>query len=375
MTLVSASSQTERLKPEFRNLSWITTEKSAEIVTTLSHHFGDSAIMNNPNLVSEEEYNLYYDSLSIWWLTNEKGAFIDQDTTAKATCYGNFGTVDNNNTEEQWLKVYEENTQIAYKNNNGNTTKGTMYCIPSTYENLNLFYKEESENIKSYNSGRIKVYQISTTLIDKDVVNFYLAFHKTIKPIETRGVVAYGRPIVPYFYRYPYPKNKVEKPTIEDIWEKETGLPRSLIGELNIVQDKIEEILGLMGTVNNDVLISDPDVELIHMPIKPIETQDPIIVDEIITVSCDTCDVVIYDDQQQDGDIVEFIYNNTSETVHILNAGSTHQVILDDSGVFKLVALSEGRLKPCTIFLRIDGQSYTFRLKKDEQIVIKLYKP
>lgn len=354
--------QIEKLKPEFRNVSWIIDDKTAEIVSTLSHHFKDDALLNDSSYVSKKEYNLYYDSLSLWYITRPKVS-QDNDSTAKATTLGDFTVSDRKLSIDEKIRQFEKTTISLYKK--GNDSTNYINCVPSSYENLKLFYATESKRIKSYNSGRIKVYEY----IRKDknsTVKFYLAFHKKIKPVDYKSVKMGIGPWIPYFYIYSKPKHKVYLASTEKLWESKTGLPYSLAQELSLSDKRIPKILKKLGSVNDDVLIKEAPV--IHEP-EPIADKT-----FNITVECDTCDVKLFDHSTEDGDIVDFTYKKIKERISIIKKGTNHKIILEESNYFLLRAVSEGFLLTCTVNVIIDNQEHTFTMNKGEIVKIKLNK-
>lgn len=352
LQLVSPA-QVQYLKPEFRNLSWIMDYKAAEVVSTLSEHYKTDSLLSDSDFVNTTYYNLYYDSLSLWYIT--KNVLKDNDTSAKATVT-NATYVDDKYTTEEWLKIYDEDTRAAYKKEN-NSTK-SAFCIPSTYSNLSLFYKEESKYITSRNEGRIKIYQI-TSDFPGGVVKHYLVFHKTIKPINSAGVSVLGW-WMPYCYLYAKPKHKVYSAPINKLWESKTGLPYSEAQQLGLTDDRIPKILSLIGKPNDEILIKEDSV---HVDRK-----------YNIAVSCDTCQVKLYDNAQEDDDTIDFVYSDDTTRIPIKKAGVFYKIIMAKSNIFYIFAVSEGSLETCTVDAVIDGVNHIFALKKGELISIQLNK-
>ena len=321
--------QVNHLKVEFTNLSWIMDYKAAEVITTLSHHYGDDSLIDvgDTIFVTHDKYNMYYDSLSLWYIT--KDAYKEKSSDAKSTLIGGFSPADYSYSTAEWIKIFDKATRDAYVAN-GNSTVGNKYgCIPSTYSNLSLFYEKESKSIKSYNNGRIKVYQHqSTTDYDSDkynihihdTINFYLAFHKTIQPISQNAVKI--DVWLPYTYIYARPIHVVYEAPISKLWEIRTGLSYSVAAELGLTEERIPAILEMFGTINDDVLIK--------------ETAPELEVDSVysIYVSCDTCDVKLYDNKSEDKDIVDFTYSGSTQRLNIRNMGTNYKIVLSENNYF-----------------------------------------
>lgn len=344
--------QINKLKPEFRNVSWINDSKTAEIVTTLSKHYGTviSKKKSDSVFVTKERYNLYEDSLMLWKLT--KDAFKEKNSKAKSTIIGNFGEAKTKHSISEWLVVFDNATRESYADN-GNSTVGDNACIASTYDNINFFYAKESESVKSYNNKRIKLYSSQSNGY-YDTINFYVAVHKTIKPIDTYAVSYYGH-WLPYMYVYAKPKQVVYPAPPNKLWETKTGLPYELAQELKLDADRIPKVLKLFGVVNDEVLLSE-DKEY------------------NFTVSCDTCNVKLFDNDIEDDDVIGFTYSNETSKIAIKNAPTNYQIVLAKDNEFKILALSEGNLETCTVNTIIDDKNYIFALKKGERVSIKLHK-
>ncbi|MEK6829003.1 MAG: hypothetical protein AABY15_02670 [Nanoarchaeota archaeon] len=343
--------------------------KSAEVVTTLSHHYGNDSLIDvgDTVFVTHDEYNLYYDSLSLWYIT--KDAYKDNSSSAKSTLIGGFSPVEYDYSTAQWIKIFDKATRDAYAAN-GNTTAGNKFwCIPSTYSNLSLFYEKESKYIKSYNNGRIKVYQYQATTdydSDKydihihDTINFYLAFHKTIQPVAQNAVQI--DIWIPYTYIYAKPVQVVYEAPVSKLWEIKTGLPYSVAAELGLTEERVPIILEMLGIINDEVLIK--------------ETVPELEVDSVynIYVNCDTCDVKFYDNRAEDKDIIDFTYSGSTQRLTIRNTGTNYKIVLSEDNSFYIFAVSEGYLETCTVNAIIDGSNHIFALRKDERVLIKLNK-
>jgi hypothetical protein len=362
--------QVASLKPEFRNLSWFINKKSAEVVTTLSSRFGSDSLRKTDSIfVSQDRYNLYYDSLTLWNLT--KNAYKKKSTKAKASLVGDFSEAKTVHSNKEWIKIYDNVTRDAYVKNK-NSTVGENSCIPSTYSNLKFFYEKEPNAIKSYNHGRIKVYQNSSTedydnkeynIHIHDTLKFYLVFHQSIQPIDNHGVSYYGA-WLPYMYFYEKPKKVVYPASVKKLWETKTGLPYSIAQELQLTDAKILEIISLPSVFNADVLITKTIDKITQTTDRQYN----------ISVKCDTCDVKLFDNQTEDSDIVNFTYKDKTEQVEIKSSGVNYKILLSEDNSFYLLAISEGSYKTCTVDAIIDGGSHVFVLKKGEKILIKLHK-
>lgn len=365
----SCFSQVDSLKPEFRNVSWIIDNKTADIVKTLSMHFGVDSLRSNEPLVTESDYNLYYDSLSLWYIT--KDAYRDNDITAKSTSIGDFNSYDVGMSTYKYItNVLCEYTERAYKANNNSTVGDKELCYPSSYKNMSLFYKEESKYITEYNQGRIRVYT-NKLKYNKSIIKFYIVVHKSIMPIDYDAVKLYPYEAVPYFYLYQEPKRKVKAANISNIWESKTGLPYSVAKQLNLSDNRIQKVINLLPRAKNDSkLLIQRTVEIKSKDIEKIKFTSEYSID----VKCDTCLIKMYDNQQEDGDVVTYSYNGLSETVNITNIGSTHSIIIREKSEFYLSAISEGLISTCTINAKIDGGEYEFVLHTGETIIIKLNK-
>lgn len=344
--------QVNKLKPEFRNLSWIIDEKSAEVVNTLSKHYGDSNLRKDSAFVTHENYELYQDSIMLYKLT--KGAFKENDPKAKSTIIGPYEDSKEKHSVAVWIKIYDKETRSTYAANK-NSTVGDYACLPSTYENLKFFYAKEKDCIKSYNNGRVKLYD-NKSQTSYDTINFYLAFHKTIQPIETDGVNSDGW--IPFVYFYAKPKRVVYPATIQKIWESQTGLPYTAAKELQLTDDRITKILSMPKVINDEVLIKELKID---------KTYD-------IAVSCDTCEVKLFDNHTEDNDVIDFTYKNQTTKVTIKNAGINYEVIVDQDDSFFIYAVSEGSLETCTVDALIGGKNHIFALRKGERVLIKLHK-
>lgn len=358
--------QVTHLKTEFRNLSWIMDYKAAEVVSTLSYHYGDDSLMiSDSAFVTQDKYNLYYDSLSLWYIT--KDAYKEKNSQAKSTIIGGFSPVEYDYSTAQWIKIFDKATRDAYAANGNSTVGGEDWCIPSTYSNLSLFYEKESKYIKSHNSGRIKVYEYqATTDYDSeeynihihDTINFYLAFHKTIQPVSQNAVKI--DIWIPYIYFYAKPTHVVYPASIEKLWEIKTGLPYSVAIELGLTDERIPIILDMLGTVNDEVLIKEDDPKFDR--------------EYNISVSCDTCNVSLFDNKVEDEDIIDFTYRNETHQVMIKDSGTNYKIVISNDNSFYIFAVSEGYIETCTIDAVIDGQNHIFVLKKGETVLIKLNK-
>ena len=356
--------QVNHLKPEFRNLSWIVDQKVVEVVFTLSKHYGNKSIMTDTAFVISDKYDLYQDSLTLYNLT--KDAYKEKNAKAKSTLIGNFTDDKAVHSNAEWLKIFDMATREAYSDN-GNSTVGDNSCIPSTYANLKFFYAKESEYIKSYNSGRIKVYQCHSEadydnkkydIHIHDKIKYYLAFHKTIQPIDEHAVCYYGI-WTPYMYYYVKPKKVVYPASIAKLWEAKTGLPYSVAKELQLTDDRITKILSMPNVINDEVLIKESPV------LKQVYD---------IPVNCDTCNVRLFDNHTEDNDVIDFTYKKETHKVTIKNAGVDYNIILSEDNSFYIFALSEGSLETCTVDAVIDGKNHVFALKKGERVLIKLHK-
>lgn len=353
--VLSSEGQTKHLKPEFRNLSWVMDSKANEVISTLSSHYGNQAMIKTDSVfVMQDKYELYCDSLMLYKLT--KGAYKEKSSKAKSTIIGGFEDSGERHPTSEWIRIFDRETRDSYANNN-NSTIGDYSCYPSTYENLKLFYAKEKNAIKSYNNGRVKVYT------DKsqgryDTINFYIALHKTIKPIDVASVFYYSG-WIPYVYIYSKPKQVVYPATIEKVWETKTGLPYSVAQELQLAPERVTALLLLPRIVNDEVLIKE------SLAIKEVYN---------IPVHCDTCNVILFDNHKEDNDVIDFTYKNESHKVTIKNAGTTYPIVLADENSFYIFALSEGSLETCTVDALIDGKNHIFELKKGERILIKLKK-
>lgn len=322
---------------------------------------------NDTAFVSQEIFDLYSDSLYLWNIT--KDAYRDKDSKAKATTVGRFKLIAEKHSNTEWLNIFNSSTYYYYTLNKNNTTHKN--CIPSSYENLNLFYATESKYIKSFHNGRIKVYQYqSTTDIDffkiHDTINFYIALHKTIKPTDhhafSDGSNSYW---VAYSYYYPKPKKVVYMAPLRKIWESKTGLPYEVAKQLKLPDDRIPKVLAMFGVANEDVLLKIKKPT--PAPVSPSKEYE-------FSVQCDTCDVKIYDNHTEDNDIINFIYKNETTQVKIKNAGAHYKILMADDNLFYLSAVSEGFLETCTVDVKIDGDNHIFILKKGEKVSIKLNK-
>lgn len=224
---------------------------------------------------------------------------------------------------------------------------------------MKFFYKTESNRIASYNDGRIKTYSTQIKGYN-DTINYYLVFHKLIQPSQNYATSTFGF-WMPYFYEYTKPKKVVYAASNKKIWESRTGLPYSIVQELQLDKDKISKILNLLGKVNDEVLLTE----------KPLEINQQY----NIGVHCDTCDVKLLDNHIQDDDRIEFSYKNLTDRLTIRGQGNNYKIILAQDNSFYIFALSEGSIEMCTIDAIIDGEIHTFSLKKGERVLIKLYKP
>lgn len=345
--------QVNKLKPEFRNLSWIIDEKSAEVVSTLSKHYGDSNLKKDSIFVTQENFELYQDSVTLYKLT--KGAFKENNSKAKSTIIGPFTDAKTKHTASEWVKIFDQETRRTYAANK-NSTIGEYSCIPSTYNNLKWFYAKEKDAIKSYNNSRIKVYDTKSQS-SYDTINYFIAFHKTIQPIET-GAVYYYDGWIPYVYFYPKPKRVVYPATIPKIWETQTGLPYTVAQQLQLTDERVVKILFMPKVVNDEVLIKETKID---------RTYD-------VVVNCDTCEVKLFDNHTEDNDVIDFTYKNQTTKVTIKNAGINYEVIVDQDDSFFIYAVSEGSLETCTVDALIGGKNHIFALRKGERVLIKLHK-
>ena len=347
-------SQIENLKPEFKNLSWIIDDKASEVISTLSYHFGKPELFDK-NYPTEKEYNMYYDSLSLWYITKE-GTYKENDTLAESTTIGEFHVVNNGWSITKWLNEYREGTKEMFEKH------GIKYihCIPSSWENLKWFEGLYQKYITQYNNGRIKVFKYKYSDDYGDIIKYYIALHPNIEPVNSHACkFGLSSHWVPHFYMYEKPKVKINKPNIKGIWESKTGLPYDVATELGITDNRIAKLIENMNTVNNDVLISLPKTDTMNYNID-------------IYVNCDTCEYKIYDNAKEDGDIVDVIVNKDTIRTKLTNMGSSNKIIIDHKSNIKLKAISEGTNSPCTVHFMIEEKSYEFRLKKQEIISINL---
>lgn len=344
------SAQIDKLKPEFRNLAWTIDKKTSEVVSTLSYLYGTDSIKNDSTFVTQADYDLYIDSLTLWKLT--KSCFKKDNTKSKSTIKGGFSDAETKHSNKEWLKVFSDQTLAAYKANN-NSTVGNTSCIASSYSNINLFYEKEASSIKEYNKGRIKSYSTQETSY-YDTVNYYIVVHKTIQPIDENATYwLYGW--TPYTYFYAKPKHTVYPNTIKKVWESTTGLPYTLVKELGILDERIPTIIKNKTPINLDVLLNNQTNYNIH-------------------VKCDTCLIKLYDNHLEDNDKVEFTYKKEIENVDIKNAGTNYTIIPSNESYFYLQAMSQGTQGLCTVDILIDGANHIFSMKKGEKISIRLIK-
>lgn len=351
MSTLATQAQVEKLKPEFRNLSWVVDNKASEVISTLSHIYGSDSLRSDSTFVTKADYDLYIDSMTLWKLT--KGIFKDGDINAKASTVGNYGSVDETHSNAEWLRLYDEDTRLTYEKNSHSTTKGLLFCIPSSYDNLKLFYKEEASSIKDYNKGRIKVYSTQMTHC-KETINFYIALHKTIKPTSNCAVSYLGY-WFPYVYFYAKPKNTVYPTSIKKLWESHTGLPYATAQQLGLTDERILKLIKKKTPINPDVLVNQ-------------------VKEYAIGVKCDTCQIKLYDSHLEDNDEVAFTYKKNTTPVSIKNIGTNYTIIPSQEGSFYLQALSEGSKGLCTVDILIDGVNHIFAMKKEERISIRLIK-
>jgi hypothetical protein len=351
ISTLSIHAQVEKLKPEFRNLSWIVDDKALEVIQTLSKVYGSDSLRSDSIFVTKTEYDLYVDSMTLWKLT--KNALKEGDTSAKATTIGNYGSTDERHSNLEWLKLFDEDTRLTYEKNNHSTAKGLLFCIPSSYDNLKLFYKEEASSIKDYNKGRIKVYSTQMTH-RKETINFYIALHKTIKP-TTNYAISYLGYWFPYVYIYSKPKKVIYPTSIKKVWESHTGLSYATAQQLGLTDERILKLINKKKPINPDVLLNQ-------------------VREYAIGVKCDTCEIKLYDNHLEDDDKIAFTYRKNTTSVNIKNIGTNYTIISSQDGSFYLQALSEGSKGLCTVDILIDGVNHIFAMKKEEKVSIRLIK-
>jgi len=347
-------SQIQKLDVRFQDLSWITDEKASEIVATLSFLYSNDSLKNDTNYVSKERYNLYYDSLSLWYITS-KNYCVDNDATKKSSAVGKFADVHTNSTIEEDLGFLSFGTKSAYSENGNSTIKGKKLCVPSSWENLNLFYKEESGRIKTYNDGRIKSYYYKTEGNENGYIKSVLYFHKSIKPssvgMAQMGLFNYW---AAYALFYDRPKLVVYPANIEKTWTSKTGLPYDVAQQLNLDKNRIRNVLKKMPKYPNFSLVNFGS--------------------DSIFVNCDTCKVIFQDNKTEDGDVIDYYYQTKKERVFIKNEGTLKIINITKSNDFFMRAISKGSMGACTVSVIIEGITHSYNLQRDEIINIKLVK-
>jgi hypothetical protein len=329
---------------KFQDMSWIIDEKCSEIFSELSSKYRDDELLNDSNFVLEDRYNMYYDSLSLWYMTGE----YTEDNSPIIKGEEEFIEAEKYHSISFFLKNYEASFISELKKNNYNTSLSNM-CIPSNYEHIYYVKKYEFNRVKSFNNGRILYYNYYLEHRDTEV-NIELYFHKTILPYDSHGAKYYPNGWIPFSYYYEKPKVKVYKATHKKLWESKTGLPYSLLKELNVDSNRIESILENFELLPKVILNTNK-----------------------IYVSCDTCNVRLFDSQMQDGDIVEFDYG-FKKIIELNKTGETYDVILKDNHIFKLTGISKGLIDLCTVDLIIDKKKYTFELENLQEEYIELIK-
>ena len=337
-----AFSQNIVIDPIYQDMSWIIDEKCGEIFTDLSAKYRNEKLLNDTNWVLEERYNLYYDSLSLWSLTKDGNDIY-------ITGGDEFKHTEVERDVEKYLTLFDNTFNSYLQKHDYNTSLSNM-CIPSNYEHIKYVKKYESDRVKDFNKGRIFSYNYVLSH-HKTKVNVELYFHKSIMPYDTHGAkYSLTEGWVPFYYFYAAPKVKVYKANCKKIWESKTGLPYKLLKELNVDSNRITDILE-------------------YFELLPKETLN---VNKIF-VNCDTCDVKLYDSQVQDGDIVEFEYNE-KEVIHLTKLGTIQQILLSNNSLFKLKGVSKGNIDLCTVDLLIENKKYTFSLGEGQEEYIELIK-
>ena len=201
-----------------------------------------------------------------------------------------------------------------------------------------------------YNQGRIieYSYKLGSSL------NGSLYLHKTIKPYFTKAL-RFGIPQrwIPYAYFYEKPKGKCYEAPLSKIWESRTGLPYNVAQELKINDDDITKF-----TEN----INKPNIDLLECKEKTFY------------VSSDSCNVEFYDHKAIDSDIIDIFYKDSCQRIILSESITQKTFILTQANNFKLMAISDGNIGPCTVSIKIENKQHILQLMEKEIINIKLEK-
>jgi len=328
-----------KVKSKYNDLTILKSEIVSDIISTYSVLYGEG-VDSIKNYVSDSDYNLYYDSLTLWYLTNNSKYYKDKKNKTSFSKIIVETTTTVHTQTKYMLYNYLSTFYSYYKDKKISST----FCIPADYESAEIIYSYESEKsrIKYYNRNRIIRYKYSI-LSGKDTdLTSVLYFHKYIKPIDDHGIeyTFQSRGWIPVAYIYKKPIRKVYKSS-----------------------NLFEELTGLKDTFNIDI----NDLKLDY---KIHDKYFDIPKSELSINDGDT--LTIFDKNLIDDDIINLCYGDKN---NIITLSDSYEIIIDkDITDITIVALDEGKVGLCTVSIKINNKIYDYDLLKHEIININLKK-